>query len=707
MARVWYIKCTESSLDASTADLGVTDLQRTRVSQADDRCTFTHETGDMTAAALFPYKATVQVYYRDDGGEPVTWFVGRSATIPRAGSPDDEHIEYELIGPWYYLTRTIYHQRWKFSIGDAAPDWAYSARVILGQSEAGAKTTTGQQIWEALNYAITVKGVPLQIPADATGWPSIDIPYDEEKDLYVSDVINRLLQYTPDVGTAIDYSTSPHPTLNLYKRTTAPEVSCSLVDPETNSLHITPRHDLQPSGVSVRYETTGSYDGEDYLSHTVESAGNPADFDSQSVTIELAGMRISHQYHRVETEDWPGAGDPFVADWLNKAWWKKQDKSIENIANADITLSDATTDYPGGLAALIVDYPKILIGDGIPEWLEDHVGSVSVAIKAKAKLIIRKADGGDPDDRTENLATDIVATNAGTGTSNKRTYKVVDSLDMGETQPVGLAAALYASWSQLQFEGHVTKEEVEVSGNIAPSSRLNITNGLAEWATMNAQIQSVTETAEDGVTAIAFGPADHIAPDDLASLLGRFRRRGIAWSHLARTTGKVTHLGNNVNTGGKPAKANTTKAPAEVEKLVIDDNNAGAGPRRQITIAADGMPTDKGAIDIKPREAYLVENPESDTRSWRRHQILASEPYGDAVAWPADPDDPNNPGGEEEDCDQNTHPGTEDYDTGTGGTTDDDTHPGDTDDGETHPGGGAADEDDGDHPGSADCYTTT
>ncbi len=354
-----------------------------------------------------------------------------------------------------------------------------------------------------------------------------------------------------------------------------------------------------------------------------------------------------------------------------------------------ITLSDATTDYPGGLAALLVDYPKILVGDGIPEWLEDHVGSVSVAIKAKAKLIIRKADGGDPDDRTENLAADIVATNAATGTDNKRTYSMVESLDMGETKPVGLAAALYASWGQLQFEGHVTREEVEVAGDIAPSSRLNITNGLAEWTTMNAQIQSVTETADDGVTAIAFGPADHIAPDDLASLLGRFRRRGIAWSHLARHTGKVTSLGGNVNTGGKPAKANTTKAPAEVEKLVIDDYNNGDGPRRQITLDASEMPVDKGTIEIKARELNTIEVIDGQAVHAKRH-FLVSDPEG-AIA-------PYDPGGAGEDdtCDQNTHPGT--------GDGDDDDHPGDAE-GE-QPGDGYEDEDDTDHQGSQDCYTT-
>jgi hypothetical protein len=702
MARVWYIKCTESGLDADTGTLRVTDLQRVRVSQADDRCTFTHDIGDMTAAALFPYKATVTVYYRDDAGDPVTWFVGRSATIPRDGTPENEHIEYELIGPWYYLTRTIYHQRWKHSTGGAAPDWAYSARIIIGQGEDGTRTTTGQQIWEALNYAIVVKGVPLQIPADATGWPDIQVPFDEAKDLYVSDIINRLLQYTPDVGTSIDYSTAPHPTLNLYKRATAPEVTCSLLDPDTNALRITPRHDLQPPGIIVRYETTSEYDGTEYLSQNVETAGNPADFDALSVTIELAGMRISHQYHRVETEDWPTTGDPPVADWLNKAWWKAKDKSIEDIDLADITLETPTTDYPGGLAALLIDYPKILVGDGIPEWLEDHVGTVEVAIEVKAKLIIRKADGGDPDKQTETLSVQLTATNAGTGTSNKRTYKVVDSLDMGETQPVGLAAALYASWGQLQYEGHVTREEVEVTGNIAPSSRLNITNGIAEWAAMNAQIQSVTESADDGVTEIAFGPADHIAPDDLASLLGRFRRCGIAWSHLARHTGKVTSLGGNVNTGGKPAKANTTKAPAEVEKLVIDDNNDGSGPRRQITLDAAEIPTDKGTIEIKPREVYLaIENPESDTRAWRLHQVMASEPYGDPVESPEDTD---NPDGEDDPCDQNTHPGTGD---------EDDTHPGDgDDDGNPHEGEDPTDpddpdQDDTDHPGSNDCYTTT
>jgi len=627
MARVWYIKCAAESLDATTAELGVTNLQRVRVSQALDRCTFIHDTGNMLATALFPYKAIVSVYYRDDGGSPVTWYVGRSSTIPRVGNPDEEHIEYELIGPWYYLTRTIYHQRWKHSTGGAAPDWAYTSRVIIGQSEAGARTTTGQQIWEAINYAIVVKGVPLQIPASASGWPTIEVPYDEDKDLYVSDIINRLLQYTPDYGTAIDYSTSPHPTLNLYKRATAPSVTCSFIAADTEALRITPRHDLQPAGIIVRYETTSEYDGAIYLDHDVESSGAPDDFDAQAVTVELAGMRISHQYHRVETEDWPTTGDPPVADWLSKSWWQQQDKSIADIADADITLSDASTDYPDGLDALLVAYPKVLIGDGIPEWLDEHVATVAVAIEVKAKLIIRKADAGDPDSRTETLSVQLTATDAATGADNKRTYSIVESLDMGETKPVGLAAALYASWSQLQYEGLVTREEVEVAGNIAPSSRLNITNGLSAWATMDAQIQHVIETAENGVTAIAFGPADHIAPDDLASLLGRFRRRGIAWSHLARTTGKITALGRNMLTGGQPGKTNTTKATGETEALVIDDNNSDAGPRRKITLRADGITTDHGALDVRPRELILLERVSDTEFAQIRRTVMASEGY--------------------------------------------------------------------------------
>jgi hypothetical protein len=66
-------------------------------------------------------------------------------------------------------------------------------------------------------------------------------------------------------------------------------------------------------------------------------------------------------------------------------------------------------------------------------------------------------------------------------------------------------------------------------------------------------------------------------------------------------------------------------------------------------------------------------------------------------------DTPENEVEEEEDeaeCDQNDHPGDDEYDTGAGGGEDDDEddeHPGDGDTG---------DEDDTDHPGAEDCYTT-
>ncbi len=72
-----------------------------------------------------------------------------------------------------------------------------------------------------------------------------------------------------------------------------------------------------------------------------------------------------------------------------------------------------------------------------------------------------------------------------------------------------------------------------------------------------------------------------------------------------------------------------------------------------------------------------------------------------------DPDEPGGGGeenpGEDEDCDQNDHPGDEDYDTGTEEDDEDDAHPGDD---ITDGGYGDDDQDDNDHPGFDDCYTT-
>ncbi len=79
--------------------------------------------------------------------------------------------------------------------------------------------------------------------------------------------------------------------------------------------------------------------------------------------------------------------------------------------------------------------------------------------------------------------------------------------------------------------------------------------------------------------------------------------------------------------------------------------------------------------------------------------------YEDIIGAP-DPDEPwpGDTPSEEEDCDQNDHPGDDGYNTGTGGDDqDDDDHPGDDD---TQGGYGDDDQDDNNHPGFDDCYTT-
>jgi hypothetical protein len=93
---------------------------------------------------------------------------------------------------------------------------------------------------------------------------------------------------------------------------------------------------------------------------------------------------------------------------------------------------------------------------------------------------------------------------------------------------------------------------------------------------------------------------------------------------------------------------------------------------------------------------------DEDTTQTRYAQAQIN--YEDIIGAP-DPGDPW-PGDappEEYDCDQNDHPGDDEYDTGAGGGEDDE-HPGDDD---TQGGYGDGDQDDNDHPGSEDCYTTT
>ena len=90
----------------------------------------------------------------------------------------------------------------------------------------------------------------------------------------------------------------------------------------------------------------------------------------------------------------------------------------------------------------------------------------------------------------------------------------------GQADPVpyGLPGYIYALATIPQFDGRITIVEQEISDVCPIGNLLNLSGGLAEWATMNATVQAVSYD-DNGKTELSFGPAKHLGAADLIELL--------------------------------------------------------------------------------------------------------------------------------------------------------------------------------------------
>jgi hypothetical protein len=233
----WTISC--NGVEKTLAGWGLTQVRRKLVSQSTDELSFKADGSPADAAPLFaPYGPWVTLYrdrtQNSDGSfsAGTTWFQGLVTQVPRAGAPDAESMFYKVSGPWWYLQHRVFQQPYQniflgYTVpGDpnSAPVYGngYSSHLFLNQGLSGTallKTTTGQQITEALFWALkpfieASATPPFQVGAVT---PNLDVPIDEVRDITCAEVIHKMLRWSPDAVTWFDYTTSP-PTFNCKRR---------------------------------------------------------------------------------------------------------------------------------------------------------------------------------------------------------------------------------------------------------------------------------------------------------------------------------------------------------------------------------------------------------------------------------------------------------------------------------------------------------
>ena len=526
--------------EKSVSDWGLSAVTRERVNQAPDLVTFRAAATLSDGDPIFAHGSTIKL---KRAGVP--WFYGRVISVPGRAAAKIEEQLYVVAGPWWYLENLVFQQAWQTTNGtDTTLIATNKSRLILGQKADGTKLATGAAIAEVLVYA-TARGVPITV---GTISPNAIAPYAEALDRSCAEVIRNLLRWTPDAMVTFDYSTAPFPTLSICRRADAATLALPAYGAPISGLDLTPRYDLQAPTVVLKFEQTNDIDNDTFTSLIVQAAPSDATGDELGalvMTLDLAGARATYQKQPVTTAVIPASDT--ASDVI--AWWKGKFPWLTDFADADLSVVSGTqsvtienpTAYPG---LTVADVPNELLSGSVAAWM--NLSAAPVLVQATLKYSGASSDEASAVFDANNkriVYTRVRGTNAET-----QTYSRLTSATEAEAVPSGLAAALYAAVSVLQYDGTIELTEQECTGVGAPGVLLNLTGGRAEWATMAAQIQRVEEKLDLGLTKITVGPAKHLGHSELTTWLRANRSRRVSYRLSERTTG--TGSGNAAKVQG-------------------------------------------------------------------------------------------------------------------------------------------------------------
>jgi hypothetical protein len=553
MSSIWTIRNADG-VEKEVAAWGLRAVVRERLNQAPDVVTFRAENTPSDADPLFAFGSTVKLFR--DG---VPWFYGRVVQVPGRASGKLEEQLYRLAGPWWYLENLVFQQAWQTTNGtDATLIATNKSRLILSQKADGTKLNTGAAIAEVLAYA-TARGVPITVGAIT---PNAIAPYAEALDRSCAEVIRNFLRWTPDAMAAFDYTTTPFPTLSIRRRADAATLSLPAYGAPITGLELTPRYDLQPPAVVLKFEQTNDIDSDTYTSLIVQAAPETAtgdEFGALVMTLDLAGARATYQKQPVRTAPIPQSdGAAGVIDWWKTKFpWLNDfdDSTLSVVAGTHVVALEDPAAAPGLTVASV---PNELQEGSIASWMNLNAAAVSVTATLQYSGAATDESNevwGATNQRV--LYTRLTGTNAQT-----QTYSRLTSATEAEAVPAGLAQALLDAVSPLQYDGTIELTEPECTGQAAPGLLLNLTGGRAEWATMAAQVQRVEENLDLGQTRITVGPAKHLGQTELTAWLRANRNRRISFRLNERTSGSGSGNAAKVQGGQHTPRSDSVFRPS-------------------------------------------------------------------------------------------------------------------------------------------------
>lgn len=552
----------------------------------------------LSSAAAFPYRAKIVIRIGESGSDATSWtggtvdFIGYRQRHLVQSSGAALGVQYSFANAWHFLEQTPYVQFYATRNTDGSV-LAYQQVpelqlfTALDGSNALITLDSGEQIEAVLQMVLDAFAAQSMAQPFIIGTidPALELPSYQTRQLMCEDAILKCVELSPDVNSVFDYTTDvggvPTPTIHFRSRASQTPVGLALHNGTDHAaLAIEARPDLKPRSVVIWYKITGSDTGAQWVVYLKDKYGpngqshaSDPDYglDVLMQFIDLQGRQTATVTADITTDD---VDAEHATEATRLAWWKEKSPKLKSdkISGLAISAGSVTVKDQAGSTVSLATYPRELIGQALPPWTLKTTKWVTITCKATYNIYTSStaASAVTANLKWKAVVDEEISVRIQVTDAETTVYSTTSEVITGETCPGltgitagvgtfvdGLAKSIYTSLSADQYEGNDVRIEVEPTNQVTFANTLNLTGGLAAWATMAAQLQSITKHYGLGTTEVSFGPTKHNNADALNQLIQWTRPRFIWYNAALRETASYGESGGTIEAGGETAKENT------------------------------------------------------------------------------------------------------------------------------------------------------
>lgn len=477
--------------------------------------------GDMLTDVPWGFQDAV-IIRRDD----VVVFRGWAMPILRSGSGVDEKLTVRFADSWYWFTRgQATQENYSALVEGPAATTRLALFTTIAVGSGWSLASVGSQIAVLVAMCNTYHGGgKMQLGTlSGDGFAAQPPPVEFNNGTFES-ALRACLAWVPDAVQLWDHTTSP-PTLHLTQRAAATPRALPFSGGDMVSRDIKPMHDQVVDGVVLSYIYLNAIG---QVAITVDAAGETTgNIIAQTIDITGGGAEPTYVEPVVESQSLKSVAiDPASASW----WFKYGDTGAADVGDilvvgaASNVALDPNAEANEGHTGLD-GCNKWLVQGSIPKWLDeaDHLRGALVTGYLTVKVYPVAGNTNFWQIQRRMIVLSLPTTDLGTNTYT-RTLKegyltTAAGSALATIPPAGVAASLLAVWGELQYSGVLTLTAEECPTGVSMGEMINLTGGLEEWETMNAQVQGLTHDIDNGTTVLTLGPSERLSPQDFLSLI--------------------------------------------------------------------------------------------------------------------------------------------------------------------------------------------